>query len=193
MKQIVLFVLLVLPVSSSYSEIYKWVDENGNIQFSDKAPEDQGAQTKTIQIKDKRNNNAKSTSIKDVVLEDVPAYTGSQPTRSVFLERVVVDPDVASLGKSVKVGKAYSPKLSSTIGINQLDPLLGCVELADIYIESVDRLIAGSPLPKHFYRRFEKYGYATASNSDVLFAAQDKNRGDISIAAVIKEVWFETC
>lgn len=45
-KQGLVFLILLLLVRSLQAEIYKWVDENGNIHFSDKAQP--GAETVTL-------------------------------------------------------------------------------------------------------------------------------------------------
>lgn len=51
MKIIILILTLMMYTNTSYSEIYKWVDENGNTHFSDSKPEDQTSEKLNIKVK----------------------------------------------------------------------------------------------------------------------------------------------
>lgn len=41
MKYIFALFFILLPASQAFAEIYKWIDENGNINYSDSKPENQ--------------------------------------------------------------------------------------------------------------------------------------------------------
>ena len=46
----IIIIFLLLITQNSFSEIYKWVDKNGHIKFSDKKPVS-GNKTKTVKVK----------------------------------------------------------------------------------------------------------------------------------------------
>ncbi len=77
-NRILLPVLLILFLSgvnlSIAGEIYKWVDKNGNVHFSDRAPEDVSLESEIIRRDDK-------TEIEDTVKTagSIPAATGFNP------------------------------------------------------------------------------------------------------------------
>ena len=51
MKYLVLLTTLLLVVGSSFAEIYRWVDEEGQVHFSDQKPDNENF--KEVQIEDK--------------------------------------------------------------------------------------------------------------------------------------------
>ncbi len=88
--------------SAAHSEIYKWVDENGKIHYSDKKQSLQsasvrGSNVQRIEIEDR-------FVLKDI--KDVPPirYTGKHPSQPIIFEQLVIDIDKPSWGQ-VSVGK----------------------------------------------------------------------------------------
>ena len=54
MKLIILFTLLGFLASAAHAEIYKWVDDKGNVHFSDNKPESQQVEEKQYDVGDKQ-------------------------------------------------------------------------------------------------------------------------------------------
>jgi len=51
MRLLILLIVLYFHVSSAAAELYRWVDERGNVHFSDKKPLDNEAQEISDQVK----------------------------------------------------------------------------------------------------------------------------------------------
>jgi len=58
-SKLILFIVLLLTVSISNAEAYKWVDENGNIHFGDKPPDVTSAES--VKIRKKSSTSGENT------------------------------------------------------------------------------------------------------------------------------------
>lgn len=56
MNKFIVGIFLILLSHSSYAEVYKWIDENGQTRFSDKAPTQNKFETVNIAPSPKTNN-----------------------------------------------------------------------------------------------------------------------------------------
>lgn len=188
MKYLLAITVFLLFMPNGHAEIYKWIDENGKMQFSDKPPKKEKVKIESVQIRNKKVKNKERT----VSLNVPKPHAGSKPSQRVFLERVVVEHERKNAEANIKVGKAFAPSTPYSSS-NKIDKLYGCIEKNDIYLDAVNSLVRSSPLADSFYRRFEKFGYSTASNANVLFSGQEKNTADLSIAAIIRDIDIKTC
>ena len=75
--------LLLLLFTNSFqvqAEIYKWVDAQGNISYSDQKPEDQASQE--VIIKDEFNFNSQENTTIDKITKFEPLVRNSEPYKS---------------------------------------------------------------------------------------------------------------
>ena len=50
MKNVLILLCLILVTGGAVADIYRWTDSNGNVHFSDQAPDDQASETLELRI-----------------------------------------------------------------------------------------------------------------------------------------------
>jgi len=132
-----IFCLLNLPAKA---EIYKWVDENGKVHFSDKKPENDKTATKTI----KSNNNYNSGS--NVKAKTAIPYINSTPAKKIKLDSVELKLKGASY-KDIKIGRLMSGDYCSK-------------KVTDIVWTDGDQFLDANGTGKIFSDEFDRAGYS---------------------------------
>lgn len=64
--QLILSLFVIFMIGSADAKIYKWVDENGNVRYSDTPPEDHTIATDKVNIKDTTNSQTSLSSDADI-------------------------------------------------------------------------------------------------------------------------------
>lgn len=186
---LILFFSLILLVNMAEASVYKWVDEYGKIQFSDKAPENEKSDVKIQNYA----TDAKKTAIyssgnKDVKLLEPKRYTLSVSSRRVVLEKVLVDIPEQTLGTNASIGKIFTVKADNK-------KLVGCGSSKSVImlVNHAQILLNESPLRNSFHSMFRSFGYDSIDTQKTIFANQENESAEISVAAIIKEINVVSC
>lgn len=180
--EIVFVGLLAVSLPATVSaKIYKWVDDNGKVHYTDKPPKDQNKVNKEeINIKLQQDTGSKgllgTTSAID--LKPIP-YTGSTEARRVRLEKLVIDLDDDNGGKHI-IGKEYTGAT--------------CRPSGGGFTWSQGRAqIKGEAYAQGFNQELKENKYSVEDNADQLFAEQKQDSAELSIAAVITKMEVNRC
>lgn len=174
---------LFLVVATSQAGIYRWVDKDGDVHYSDTKPQNE----KNITVKKSKSKStarnykyeaSEKFKVKEVVTEEPIAATNS-PTLGVALEKVVYELEKDKGGRMI-VGRDYYS--NTCIGMSGgLTWSKGRLEMSiGKYGESLARI-------------FKDNGYNVVQKGRALFTGQLVKSADITIAAVIKDIRVNRC
>lgn len=177
------------PITSA--QVYKYVDENGKVYFSDKPPKE-AKEPEVVTIKKKKGtsssqlpNVAKLEPIKNV-------KTGSAKT--VLLENLKLefDGDENTIGKTYKYTREASKRASK---LRQSDKApaspFPCMLAGNLTLSNTRYIVKQVDFTEPFNEAFEDNGYAVTTQKT--FAMEQNSAIDLSLAAVITDVRLAHC
>jgi serine protease Do len=188
----------VLP-QVAYAAIYKWVDENGEVHFTDSPPRDQKEESEVLDIAAKK---SKSVSKFPTVVKLTPIKKPvAGEAKSVLLEHVSIDLTDGKTGDETTIGEAFKYTRSAAekayqLKVNNVDkpPMaLACVPDRKIILNSAKFVIQKADFKTHLQETLEEYGYAAEESSSQIFALQENTLNELSIAAVITDIQLSYC
>ena len=192
---VALTIAAIFTSSVTVAAVYKWVDENGNVHFTDKPPKQLKAKPKVINIKSKKVSSASNfpsvTSlepIKNIATSDV---------KSVVLEHLSLDfrgsaDDEKSLGKTYKYTREAATKASRLRQSDKALPsALPCLLKGDLTLNNAKYIIKQVDFNQPFNEAFEDNGYTVPTNKT--FALQENSSNDLSLAAVVTDIRLAHC
>lgn len=181
MRLVSLFILLLFS-ASVHSEIYRWVDEYGDVHYSDKKPAKGKVTKKKIKTP---SNKSELEDLSDEAYMQMeieartPVKAPTSPTRRIALDSVVIDLEKDKGGRNV-VGRDYYGA--------------GCRVKSGGTTWSEGRgSLARKRYTKRFNNLFSDHGYNVADASDRLFAGQVTKQPELNIAAVVTDLRLNRC
>lgn len=185
MRVVLLLSLLVFSIHVQ-AKVYRWVDKDGDVHYSDNDPK--GSKSKIEGKSTSKTSNYTSSkqleSYKEREVETKQPINASSvsPTR-VALEKVVFELEKDKGGKNV-IGRDYYT--------THCRPGKGRYQGGLTW--SQGRAVVGSAkYEKNFTQVLKDNGYSVISNKRALFAGQQTKSPEITIAAVVKDIRINNC
>ena len=186
-----LALIFVFAATTVFGQIYKWVDAEGNIRFSDRPPPGQAVEQPTsapitTKVSPRTDERARS---------DVKRPPNN--TRNAVLEtiryRIAQDELDKPIGRSIPAKRRFDRKqfkLSNSAGeaCSFRDGQKMDVSLAEITLEE-----GLGVYQRGFHKLLRETGYKIAVDRDAVFANQSSALPELSIAALIRSAHFERC
>ena len=162
----------------AWAEIYKWVDDRGNAHFSDKPPADK----RNVQIMDVKPGPATSHGMLGTHTAPTlrpAAYDGVLPSRRIRLEKIIMGLEGDS-GANVVIGRQHQGGACLPTG--------GGFYWSDGRVE-----VRESAYYEAFNKAATELKYTVQDNTAQLFATQNKESSELSIAAVVTQLEVNRC
>lgn len=196
--KLVFMILLnfVLMTEQSSAKVYKWVDENGSVHFTDKEPVDSNVKIEELKVKTNSfRSNLKLPDVKPVAA--ISNEIGAK-SKTVVLEYASLELDISD--KSTVVGKAFKftkkgEKIASDLhrGIKQRSNPLTCLDDGDLNLSDANYIKSLVNFTEPFQSEFKRNNYNVISQDDNRFSMQKKASSDLSIGATIKKIKLAHC
>ncbi len=192
---VALTIAAIFTSSVASAEVYKWVDKNGKVHFTDKPPKQLNAKSKVINIKSKKVTSA-SRFPSVTKLEPIKNLTASD-VKSVVMEHLSIDykgstDDAKSLGKTYKYTREAAAKVSR---LRQSDKALPsaqpCLIEGDLTLNNAKYIIKQVDFNQPFNETFADNGYSIPTSKT--FALQKNSSNDLSLAAVVTDIRLAHC
>lgn len=191
---LVLFTALFIS-KDLQAKVYRWVDEQGKVHYTDKPPKKLKEKLKVVNIKQKKSTistrlpHVESLSpIKNLTLEK---------TKTVLLERVSIDLLDDTKAEN-SIGKTYTYTRNAKLKAEKLRQSdkapsypFSCKLEGNLTLNNAGYIIKQSEFNKPFQDVFEKYGYRVAGEKT--FSRQQTSSNDLSLAAEIKDIRLSHC
>ena len=182
--------MIVIVSNTVSAEVFKWVDKNGKVHFSDHAPNNDKTE---IDVKSYTKGVDKSASAflfdyDAIKLLEPKHYTSMKQTRRIGLEKVLLDIDGQTLGKNAVIGRIHAVhfKNKSVAGCANIKP-------TDMHFGHAKVLVNKSPLATNLHKMFQSYGYDSLGGDENIFVNQEKKFAELSVAAIIKKINILSC
>jgi S1-C subfamily serine protease len=192
---IALLLAALFGVQLSHADVYKWVDENGKVHFTDKPPRKPEVKPEIVELKHKTTSStvefpgiAKLEPIKNLVAAD---------TRSVLLEHLTLDYD-SDTGDENALGTTYKYTREAGLRAAKLrqsdeppSSALPCLSAGKLTLNNARYILKQVDFSKPFNEVFEDNGYKVAA--DKTFAMQESMGVDLSLAAIVTDIRLSHC
>jgi S1-C subfamily serine protease len=177
------------------AQVYKWVDENGKVHFTDTPPKQLKTEPEVVNISPKKTTSAS----KLPPVAKLEPIKNSVPTaaKTVVLEHLSIEykgnpDDENALGKTYKFTREAGTKVSR---LRQSDKApasaLPCILKGNLTLNNANYIIKQVDFREPFDEVFEDNGYAVAA--DKTFAMQENTSNDLSLAAVVTDIRLSHC
>ncbi|MDH3219773.1 MAG: trypsin-like peptidase domain-containing protein [Gammaproteobacteria bacterium] len=194
--------LLIAVVTVSFfaaqtarAEVYKWVDENGKVHFTDKPPRQPEVEPEVIEI----------TTGKPVSAAAFPSIAKLEPiknsrsadAKTVVLEHLSIEyqgnaNDASTLGRTYRYTREAGLKAARLRQSDKAPPsALPCISEGNLTLNNAKYIIKQVDFGKPFDEVFEENGYLVAA--DKTFALQESASNDLSLAAVVTDIRLSHC
>ena len=192
---IALSVLVMLSATTANAEVYKWVDENGKVHFTDKPPKQIKAKPEVVNIKSKKI--ASSAKFPAVVNLKPIKNKSLADTKSVVLEHLSIEyegspEDEESLGKTFKYSREASAKMSR---LRQSDKAPSsaqpCLLAGNLTLNNAKYIVKNVNFHNPFNDAFKDNGYTISTSKT--FAMQQSSGNDLSLAAIVADIRLSHC
>jgi len=176
---LILFLALNLTITSSPAELFKWVDKNGKVHYSDKQPTDK-SKTKLVPL---------TKSVTQVVVEQSASKAILKPydqtARKVFLLDTRYSwKKQSESSKNKKIGAYYAGKGCSS---------RGAMKVPDVYINHKDFFPRESELSRRMMKVINSLDYESDRSSKYDLLRKLKHSGGLSLHSEIISLSFNTC
>ncbi|WP_445359847.1 trypsin-like peptidase domain-containing protein [Microbulbifer sp. EKSA005] len=185
-------------IAPSTAEIYRWVDENGEVHFTDQRPINQGDQAQKINIES--HSSTSDLSIPSVRKPRPINNTSQRTGKSIALEHFSIDLEGAHVGKNIEIGRAYiytsdSRKSAQNLYRSERSPsqTLVCRSDGSLKLNNAKYIAKNANFTQAAYTTLESYGYASAGSETKKFALQRSDGVDLSLAAEVIEMRLAHC
>lgn len=170
---------LVLITPFVQAGVYKWVDENGKVHFSDKPPEGSKAKKQDIKSNSTRSGGTGFFGTKSARQQTPVTYSGTELSRRVRLETILIDLE-KDTGERTIIGKEY-------YGITCKETNRG------LTWSQGTAEVSGKKYRQSFNQILTKYKYLVEDHKVKLFAEQKREPAELSMAATITELQVNRC
>ncbi len=187
------FVATLFSFQTVKAEVYRWVDENGKVHFTDKPPKQR--KTKVVNIRQPKSNT--STQLPKIEVVKPVANTSSANTRTVLLEHVSIDFKGGAEAEKA-LGKTYKYTRSAKVKVDRLrqgskvpSSPFPCKLEGKLTLNNAKYIVKNSKFKKPFEEVFIENRYAVTGEKT--FARQQTSNNDISLAASIIDMRLSHC
>ncbi len=196
MRQIIipLAIATFIIAQAASAQVYKWVDENGKVHFTDKPPKRADAEPEVVSIKPKK---APSGGAFPAVASLEPIRnTANVDSKTVALEHLSLEyrgeADEKAIGKTYKFTREASAK-AQRLRQSDVPPVtpFPCLHQGNLTLDNAKYILGQTRFEESFAEVFESNGYAIAGEKT--FALQQSRGNDLSLAAVITDVRLLHC
>lgn len=193
---ITLVIATFFGAQTIHAKVYKWVDENGKVHFTDTPPPKQlKKEAEVVNIKPKKTTSAAKF---PAVAKLAPIKNSAAgDAKTVILEHLSIElegktDDENAVGKTYKYTREARAKASK---LRQSDKVpssaLPCILEGDLTLNNANYIIKQVDFREPFDEVFEDNGYAVAA--DKTFAMQENTSIDLSLAAVVTDIRLSHC
>lgn len=196
MVMTILFGLIIATTATA--KVYKVIDENGKVQYTDKPP--QYMDSKREEVKLKTSGKSVSLKIPRIATANPIANSVGSKAKSMVLEHIKFDVDEDSGDDSMIVGKAYKftkegEKLMSNMyrNGNKVSNALTCLGDGKLDIGNAKYIFKQVNFSFAFEELMNKYNYKVISGSQKSFNLQKVDNSDLSIGATITDIKIAHC
>jgi len=166
---------LALAAAPAAAELYKWVDADGNIHFTDSPPRGKDA----VDLSADADEPAAEPPSAGSGASEAIAYRGKEPSRLAFLAQVLVQFEDVPPGRRKDVGERRQGS--------------SCSHPETIWVSSGVELKREASLRWHFHDLLRELGYRSPREIKTAFDAEQETGSDLSIIAIITELEVEEC
>lgn len=171
-------VLMVFPIIAN-AELYKWTDDKGAVHYSDAKPKTGIVTSPQIQLNQAVASNTGSGGIPQVGTKNPLKNNTGKTTRSVQLEKVLVDLIDSPSGRKIIGADYYGDNCSKkyqelvvTSGRSQLDKMNVEKKIQEIFLA-------------------QNYNYI--GNRGIIFQGQQTESAELILAAIINDIKMHIC
>ena len=186
-------ILIAAGTPLSHAQVYKYVDENGKVYFSDKPPKDAKKQ-EVVDIKTKTKVSDSSDALPQVAKLDPIDNPQQQVSKTVLLEHMKFEysGDEDKVGKRSNFTKEASHRVQKLIQSNKIPSTrMSCDKESDLSLYRAKGRLKKADLRETFNQTFEDHGYKVAGKKT--FALEQADAGDLSLGAAIMDIKMMTC
>ncbi len=195
---IILFGTYLLQSEPANAKVYKWVDKNGKVHYSDKPPAHlENKKALNILGTEEKKSTA---SVKVPEAKIFKAIDNPDPSNAkrVILEHVSIALENKELGHNPAIGVNYNYSKKSEITARQIGnnknnkTPLNCVDDGKLTLKNANYILKNTNLAPAFSQTINKHGYKTISTNKK-FALQQNEQTELSLAAVITNISLAHC
>jgi serine protease Do len=199
MNKVTHLLLTLLTVAAFFytpaisAAVYKWVDEKGNVHFTDKPPKQVKATSEVISIKPKKNTSFNFPTVKNLNPIRNSAHVDS---KIVILEHLSLEYESSSDNKKV-LGKTYRyPREArrQVDGLRQSDEpskSYTCLQEGNLTLNNAKYIFKKIDFHRPFNNAFKDNGYHVAASKT--FAMEENSQVDLSLAAIVTDIRLSHC
>ncbi len=196
MRQIIipLATAAFIIAQAASAQVYKWVDENGKVHFTDKPPKAAEAEPEVVRIKPKKTQSG--SELPAVARLEPIRNTANAKAKTVALEHLSLEyrgeADEKAIGRTYKFTREAGAKAARLRQSDEApDSPFPCLHQGNLTLDNAKYILAQTSLQESFAEVFESNGYAIAGEKT--FALQQSAGNDLSLAAVITDVRLMHC
>jgi len=187
---VVAFIACLSVMSTAQAQVYRYVDENGEVHFTDKPPEE--AKAESVAIKKKKET--PGTQLPNVAKLQPIKNGDSGSIKTVLLEKLEIEyeGDGKTIGKLYKYTSSASSR-ASKLRQNDKSPAypFPCQPAGNLTLNNARYVVDKVDFSESFNDVFEENGYAVAEKKT--FTMEQSSAVDLSLAATITDVRLTYC
>jgi len=191
-SRLVLALACICALSVAQAQVYKYVDADGNVYFSDKPPKEPKVEAEVVTIKSEKG--VAETKMPTVAALEPIRNSGNGPLKTVLLEKVKVEynHDEKAIGKFYRYSRADSSRAAELRpgGKSPAYPF-PCLHGGELNLKNANYVVSKVDFTATFNEAFEDNGYRVASQKT--FAMEQGADVDLSLAAVISDIRLAHC
>ncbi len=201
MSRLIYLSLVIVSVALSslcHAEIYRWVDKDGNVHFTDRRPVVNTKQAEKVEIDTTQRSGGMA--IPNVASPSPLANNDYGAGKSIGLEHVSFKLPGMEPGADIDVGKAYRYTHESRMYLSKFyresgkpDRTLTCQPDGSLKLNNAQYIAKSSDFQRAAYSILDRYGYKGADASAKKFAMQRNDNVDLSLAAEIIDIRLAHC
>jgi len=168
----------LFPISS-FAEMYKWIDGNGKVQYSDAKPKTGSVNDSQIKLNQPIISTSSLDSIPQVATRKPITNISGDAVKSVQLEKILIDLTDSTSARTI-IGADFT---GDTCSKKSQDLVVTArrTQLEDVNAEKKIREI------------FSAQHYKYVGKRDAIFAGQQSESAELSLAAIINEIKVRIC
>jgi S1-C subfamily serine protease len=189
---IVVSIACLCVLSNAPAQVYRYVDENGEVHFTDKPPREARAESEVVTIKQKKA--APGAHLPTTAKLEPIKNSSNGSTKTVLLESLKIEFE----GDDERIGKLYkytssAASRASQLSQNDKSPAypFPCLAAGDLTLNNARYVVSKVDFAEPFSDVIEENGYAVAGRKT--FAMEQTTANDLSLAAVITDVRLSHC
>jgi S1-C subfamily serine protease len=179
-------------MSIAEAQVYRYVDEEGNVYFSDKPPKEPRVEAEVVTIK--REKGASEAKMPAIARLEPIRNSNNGSIKTVLLEKLKVEynHDEKAIGRFYKYTRAASSR-AAELRPSDKSPAypFPCLQGGSLGLNEANYIVGKVDFTETFNEAFEDNGYQVASQKT--FAMEQGAAVDLSLAAVITDIRLAHC